>query len=62
MRSSTKPERIVERRPAIAEEAKRGAPTFTVTTRIVGGNGEAKPKSMCPRGVPLQRASCCPPL
>jgi hypothetical protein len=38
----------------IAGEALAGAASVILTARIVGGSGNANPKSICPRGVPLQ--------
>lgn len=59
MRSAIKPHRMGDRLAAIADETIGGATNFVVIAKIIGG-GDANPKSMCPRGVPLQVCCCVP--
>jgi hypothetical protein len=59
MTSSTKPERTTKRVAAIADETFAGPASLIVTARMVGGSGDANPKSTCPRGVPLQLLCGC---
>jgi hypothetical protein len=59
MTSSRKPEKATERIAAIADETSAGAASVIVIARMVGGSGDANPKSICPRGVPLQLLCGC---